>query len=156
MIGIHIPGRMVRSRRCDWQMISKPGKDSLTSVTWPKLKFYPAVTIKKSEFHGLVWFLFILLWSIHLQVRIPTPLNTSGVQVICMKGKAKYKSSENAIVWKWVMIACWPLLELLSWYPVFFVKTHFNPLWPSDAIWQHRSRSTLAHWTSLDLPWVDL
>ena len=37
-----------------------------------------------------------------VQVRIPTPLNTSGVQVICMKGKAKYKASENAIVWKWV------------------------------------------------------
>lgn len=37
------------------------------------------------------------------QVRIPTPLNTSGVQVICMKGKAKYKASENAIVWKWVV-----------------------------------------------------
>ncbi|KPP69633.1 AP-2 complex subunit mu-B-like [Scleropages formosus] len=35
-----------------------------------------------------------------VQVRIPTPLNTSGVQVICMKGKAKYKASENAIVWK--------------------------------------------------------
>ena len=32
--------------------------------------------------------------------RIPTPLNTSGVQLICMKGKAKYKASENAIVWK--------------------------------------------------------
>merc|ERR1712214_214311 len=35
-----------------------------------------------------------------LEVRIPTPLNTSGVQLICMKGKAKYKASENAIVWK--------------------------------------------------------
>lgn len=35
-----------------------------------------------------------------VEVKIPTPLNTSGVQVICMKGKAKYKSSENAIVWK--------------------------------------------------------
>ena len=33
-----------------------------------------------------------------IEVRIPTPLNTSGVQVICMKGKAKYKASENAIV----------------------------------------------------------
>ena len=32
--------------------------------------------------------------------RIPTPLNTSGVTLICMKGKAKYKASENAIVWK--------------------------------------------------------
>ncbi|KAG7257285.1 hypothetical protein CRUP_023539, partial [Coryphaenoides rupestris] len=35
-----------------------------------------------------------------IEVRIPTPLNTSGVQVICMKGKAKYKASDNAIVWK--------------------------------------------------------
>jgi AP-2 complex subunit mu-1 len=35
-----------------------------------------------------------------IEVRIPTPMNTSGVQVLCMKGKAKYKSSENAIVWK--------------------------------------------------------
>lgn len=35
-----------------------------------------------------------------IEVRIPTPLNTSGVQVLCMRGKAKYKSSENAIVWK--------------------------------------------------------
>uniref|UniRef100_A0AAQ5ZNT1 MHD domain-containing protein n=1 Tax=Amphiprion ocellaris TaxID=80972 RepID=A0AAQ5ZNT1_AMPOC len=35
-----------------------------------------------------------------IEVRVPTPLNTSGVQLICMKGKAKYKASENAIVWK--------------------------------------------------------
>uniref|UniRef100_A0AAQ4QUK2 MHD domain-containing protein n=1 Tax=Gasterosteus aculeatus aculeatus TaxID=481459 RepID=A0AAQ4QUK2_GASAC len=35
-----------------------------------------------------------------IEVRIPTPLTTSGVQLICMKGKAKYKASENAIVWK--------------------------------------------------------
>ncbi|CAK9291885.1 unnamed protein product [Gordionus sp. m RMFG-2023] len=35
-----------------------------------------------------------------IEVRIPTPLNTSGVQLICMKGKAKYKASENAVVWK--------------------------------------------------------
>ncbi|KAK2538413.1 hypothetical protein Q9233_002273 [Columba guinea] len=41
-----------------------------------------------------------LLQNSAVQVRIPTPLNTSGVQVICMKGKAKYKASENAIVWK--------------------------------------------------------
>ncbi|GLH04533.1 CSON009478 protein [Gryllus bimaculatus] len=34
-----------------------------------------------------------------IEVKIPTPLNTSGVQLICMKGKAKYKASENAIVW---------------------------------------------------------
>lgn len=35
-----------------------------------------------------------------IEVRIPTPLNTSGCQMVCMKGKAKYKASENAIVWK--------------------------------------------------------
>lgn len=35
-----------------------------------------------------------------VEVRIPTPLNTSGVQVICMKGRAKYKPAENAIMWK--------------------------------------------------------
>ncbi|KAL7991098.1 hypothetical protein Chor_014528 [Crotalus horridus] len=39
-----------------------------------------------------------------IEVRIPTPLNTSGVQVICMKGKAKYKASENAIVWNLVRL----------------------------------------------------
>jgi len=37
-----------------------------------------------------------------IEVKIPTPLNTSGVQLICMKGKAKYKASENAIVWRYV------------------------------------------------------
>ncbi|GLH04532.1 Uncharacterized protein GBIM_10221 [Gryllus bimaculatus] len=36
-----------------------------------------------------------------IEVKIPTPLNTSGVQLICMKGKAKYKASENAIVWNY-------------------------------------------------------
>jgi len=35
-----------------------------------------------------------------IEIRIPTPPSTAGVQVICMKGKAKYKASENAIVWK--------------------------------------------------------
>lgn len=35
-----------------------------------------------------------------IEVRIPTPPNTCGVHLICMKGKAKYKASENAIVWK--------------------------------------------------------
>jgi len=35
-----------------------------------------------------------------IEIRIPTPLNTAGVTLQCMKGKAKYKSAENAIVWK--------------------------------------------------------
>lgn len=40
------------------------------------------------------------LFAQKIEVRIPTPANTSGVQVTCMKGRAKYKASENAIVWK--------------------------------------------------------
>ena len=39
-----------------------------------------------------------------IEVKIPTPPNTCGVQLICAKGKAKYKASENAIVWKLVLI----------------------------------------------------
>jgi AP-2 complex subunit mu-1 len=35
-----------------------------------------------------------------IEIKIPTPPNTCGVQLICIKGKAKYKASENAIVWK--------------------------------------------------------
>ena len=35
-----------------------------------------------------------------IEIRIPTPPNTCDVQLLCMKGKAKHKSSENAIVWK--------------------------------------------------------
>ncbi|KAM7445307.1 AP-2 complex subunit mu [Porites harrisoni] len=35
-----------------------------------------------------------------IEVKIPTPPTTAGVQVVCMKGKAKYKASENAILWK--------------------------------------------------------
>lgn len=35
-----------------------------------------------------------------IEVKIPTPPNTCGVQLICIKGKAKYKASDNAIVWK--------------------------------------------------------
>jgi len=35
-----------------------------------------------------------------IEVRIPTPPTTAGVQLICQKGKAKYKTSENAILWR--------------------------------------------------------
>ncbi|WKX98345.1 hypothetical protein Q1695_013771 [Nippostrongylus brasiliensis] len=35
-----------------------------------------------------------------IEVRIPTPPNTCGATLLCMKGKAKYKAGENAIVWK--------------------------------------------------------
>ncbi|THD24763.1 AP-2 complex subunit mu [Fasciola hepatica] len=40
------------------------------------------------------------LFAQKIEVRIPTPTNTSGVQVVCMKGRAKYKAAENAIIWK--------------------------------------------------------
>ena len=52
-----------------------------------------------------------------IEIRIPTPLNTSGVQLLCMKGKAKYKASENAIVWKYVKA-----LYLKQWGSIFFKK----------------------------------
>ncbi|CAF0859819.1 unnamed protein product [Adineta ricciae] len=35
-----------------------------------------------------------------IEIRIPTPPNTCDVQLLCMKGKAKHKASDNAIVWK--------------------------------------------------------
>ena len=34
------------------------------------------------------------------QVKIPTPPNTAGVKLIALKGRPRYKSGENAIVWK--------------------------------------------------------
>ncbi|XP_018655560.1 putative clathrin coat associated protein ap-50 [Schistosoma mansoni] len=39
------------------------------------------------------------LFAQKIEVHIPTPMNTSGVQVVCMKGRAKYKAAENAIIW---------------------------------------------------------
>ncbi|CAF1642318.1 unnamed protein product, partial [Didymodactylos carnosus] len=35
-----------------------------------------------------------------IEIRIPTPKNTCRVQLVCLKGKAKHKSSDNAIIWK--------------------------------------------------------
>lgn len=35
-----------------------------------------------------------------IKIKIPTPLNTTGTLVTCLKGTAKYKPEENAIVWK--------------------------------------------------------
>ena len=49
----------------------------------------------------LALFMYLILQGlIFQQVKIPTPPTTAGVQVVCMKGKAKYKASENAILWK--------------------------------------------------------
>lgn len=53
-----------------------------------------------------------------IEVKIPTPLNTSGVQLICMKGKAKYKASENAIVWRFVFVCDLPKLKLLIYFRI--------------------------------------
>lgn len=35
-----------------------------------------------------------------VEVRIPIPPNTSGVRIITLRGKAKYKTGENSIVWR--------------------------------------------------------
>ncbi|CAI8040727.1 AP-2 complex subunit mu [Geodia barretti] len=35
-----------------------------------------------------------------VEVRIPIPPNTSGVKIITLRGKAKYKTGENTIVWR--------------------------------------------------------
>ena len=37
-----------------------------------------------------------------IEVRIPVPPNTSGVRINTLRGKAKHKTGENAIVWRWV------------------------------------------------------
>lgn len=47
----------------------------------------------KSLFKGLVD-------AQKVEVTIPTPANTSGVKIVTVKGKAKYKAGDNAIVWK--------------------------------------------------------
>jgi AP-2 complex subunit mu-1 len=36
----------------------------------------------------------------HVEVKIPTPPNTAGVKLIALKGRPRYKSGENAIVWR--------------------------------------------------------
>ena len=41
------------------------------------------------------------LSSQKIEVRIPIPPNTSGVKVVTVKGKAKYKTGENAVVWRY-------------------------------------------------------
>jgi AP-2 complex subunit mu-1 len=51
-------------------------------------------------FYLVKQFVLASLLAQKIEVRIPTPPNTSGVQLICMKGRAKYKAGENAIVWK--------------------------------------------------------
>ncbi len=57
-------------------------------------------------------------------MHIPTPLNTSGVQVICMKGKAKYKASENAIVWKYGLILLYKFIIFICGF-MFWPFAHF-------------------------------
>ena len=49
--------------------------------------------VLKSTFRGT-------LFGHKIEIRVPTPKNTAAVQLLCMKGKAKYKAADNAIVWK--------------------------------------------------------
>lgn len=70
-----------------------------------------------------------------IEIRIPTPLNTSGVQLLCMKGKAKYKASENAIVWKWVP-------QLLPTYLIRLIANSLNVSSTGSKEWEvWKSRS---------------
>lgn len=62
-----------------------------------------------------------------IEVRIPTPLNTAGVQLLCLKGKAKYKASDNAIVWKFV---CFTIL-------VYFYRKLCNKIYLLNFILQN-------------------
>ena len=54
---------------------------------------YPLQVVLKSLFKTT-------LISQKVEVRIPIPPNTSGVRIVTLKGKAKHKTGENAIVWK--------------------------------------------------------
>jgi AP-2 complex subunit mu-1 len=40
------------------------------------------------------------LFATNVVVRVPTPLNTAGIQTRTSQGKAKYEPAENHIVWK--------------------------------------------------------
>lgn len=52
-----------------------------------------------------------------VEVRIPIPPNTSGVKIITLRGKAKYKTGENSIVWRYFLLerqyvcSCEPVLS---------------------------------------------
>lgn len=43
------------------------------------------------------------LFATNVVVRVPTPLNTAGIQTRTSQGKAKYEPSENIIIWKQVL-----------------------------------------------------
>ena len=70
---------------------SLPPSSLLPSLSSP---LYPLQVVLKSLFKTT-------LISQKVEVRIPIPPNTSGVRIVTLKGKAKHKTGENAIVWKW-------------------------------------------------------
>ncbi|VEL32602.1 unnamed protein product, partial [Protopolystoma xenopodis] len=72
---INLPFRVI-------PLVREFGKTKLEVKVAVKANFKPALFAQKVE------------------IRVPTPVNASGVQVICLKGQAKYKAAENAIVWK--------------------------------------------------------
>ena len=54
------------------------------------------------------------LFGQKIEIRVPTPKNTAAVQLLCLKGKAKYKAAGNAIVWKMKVII---FTQYYSLYP---------------------------------------
>ncbi|CAI4232320.1 unnamed protein product [Auanema sp. JU1783] len=64
-----------------------------------------------------------------IEVRIPTPPNTCNVSVLCLKGKGKYKSGENAIVWKIKRLAGGKELQISAEIEVLTIGAQASKRW---------------------------
>lgn len=118
-------------------LVREVGRTKLEVKVVIKSNFKPSLLAQKIEVRltadmafiifKVPYWLFILKCKlcVSLQVHIPTPLNTSGVQVICMKGKAKYKASENAIVWKYGLILLYKLIIVICGF-ICFGHSHIS------------------------------
>ena len=80
--------------------------------------FYHFIIASKSNFRAT-------LFGQKIEVKVPTPKNTAAVQLLCLKGKAKYKAAENAIVWKMKVRDFLKLLRFLKIYDIYvFIICH--------------------------------
>ncbi|UYV70120.1 AP2M1 [Cordylochernes scorpioides] len=67
------------------------------------------------------------LFGQKIEVRIPTPLNTSGVTLQASKGNAKYKTSENAILWRVRRLAGMKEIQLSADVELLQVGSQYRP-----------------------------
>ncbi|KAK6020585.1 hypothetical protein OSTOST_13757, partial [Ostertagia ostertagi] len=65
-----------------------------------------------------------------IEVRIPTPPNTCGATLLCMKGKAKYKPGENAIVWKIKRLAGGKKVQISADVDLLTIGVQASPIYP--------------------------